>query len=166
MHNALSLVKRQMHYFSVYPAQMAGEPFERLHAARIAAGYETASLAAAAIGVPISSYIQHENGSRGISKTQAVRYARFFKTTPEWLLYARTSGGDLSVNDLEAMIESVLGELVTFETRLGDLPRIVAPSLYEQLERFRVDRAARPDAPGSQSLASTTRVAKATSRNS
>lgn len=153
-----------MHYFSRYAWLMADEPYERLEAARIAAGFDSAKAAAEAMGAKVSSYIQHENGTRGISKANAVRYARFFRTTPEWLLYARKGGGEPNVDDLESMIESVLDELVTFETRLGDLPRIVAPSLHEQLERFRSDRAAPRPSPSDQVLPATKRFAKAASR--
>lgn len=166
MHIASPLVKCHLHHFSAYALLMAGEPYERLEAARIAAGYDSAKAAAEAMGVPVASYIQHENGTRGLTNARAARYARFFKTTPEWLLYARKGGGDPSVNDLESMIEAVLSELVTFETRLGDLPRIVAPSLHEQIERFRVDRTTPPPSPSGRSLPATKRGGKGAPRNS
>ncbi len=118
------------------------------------------------MGVPVSSYIQHDNGTRGLTKGTAARYARFFKTTPEWLLYARTGGGEPSVDDLQVMIEAALGELVTFETRLGDLPRIVAPNLHEQIERFRVDRTAPRSSPSGLSRPATKRGGMGESRKS
>lgn len=65
------------------------DPAERLKQARIAAGYESAPAAAAAMGVPDPTYMSHENGSRGFSRS-AERYARFFRTTPEWLLFGTT----------------------------------------------------------------------------
>jgi hypothetical protein len=40
------------------------------------------------------------------------------------------------------MIREAIEDVVTLDTRLSDLPRIVAPALHEQLERFRADRAA------------------------
>lgn len=117
---------------------------ERLRLARIAAGYDTARDAAKAMGVSDSSYTQHENGIRGFPKDKAQQYARFFKTTPEWLIYGRGKGDPLdpSIDELEAMVRDALSEVLTLDTRIADLPRIVAPSLHEQLERFRVDRAA------------------------
>lgn len=62
---------------------------DRLKEARIAAGYATAKQSAEAMGVSVSTYIHHENGTRGYPASRAERYARFFKTTPEWLLYGR-----------------------------------------------------------------------------
>lgn len=41
------------------------------------------------MGVTISTYIQHENGARGIPSARAERYGRFFRVRPEWLLFAR-----------------------------------------------------------------------------
>lgn len=67
-------------------------PAERLKNARMAAKYATAKLAAEAMGVSVATYIQHENGTRGIPAERAARYARFFRTTPEWLLYGRDTG--------------------------------------------------------------------------
>lgn len=63
------------------------ERFERLRAAREAAGYETASAAAEAIGVRSATYLHHENGTRDFSRPGvAERYARFYRVDLEWLL--------------------------------------------------------------------------------
>lgn len=62
---------------------------ERLRAAREAAGHETAKAAADSIGIPVATYTQHENGTRGLPAGKARLYARAFDTTPEWLLYGR-----------------------------------------------------------------------------
>lgn len=64
-------------------------PAERLRFARERAGYASAKAAAAAMGVSSATYIQHENATRGLPANRAERYARFFHTTPEWLLYGR-----------------------------------------------------------------------------
>lgn len=61
---------------------------ERLVWARQAAGFETASGAAEALGVEIPTYIGHENGHRGF-KARAPDYARKFKVSLEWLLTGR-----------------------------------------------------------------------------
>jgi phage repressor protein C with HTH and peptisase S24 domain len=63
---------------------------ERLKEARIKARYESAQSAALAMGVAVSTYIQHENGTRGFPASRADRYARFFRVKPEWLLYGKT----------------------------------------------------------------------------
>lgn len=67
-------------------------PSERLKSVREKAGYPFAKDAATAMGVSIATYIQHENGTRGFPADRAQRYARFFRTTPEWLLYGRETG--------------------------------------------------------------------------
>lgn len=80
-----------MHHMSIYlePVQTAAE---RLKGAREKAGYPSAKLAAEAMGVSVATYIQHENGTRNFPSDRAQRYARFFRTTPEWLLYGRELG--------------------------------------------------------------------------
>ncbi|BCW88014.1 hypothetical protein sos41_11520 [Alphaproteobacteria bacterium SO-S41] len=59
---------------------------QRLRTARVAAGYADASAAAAALSVKQSSYIQHENGTRGFKRDRAEHYARRFGVSLEWLL--------------------------------------------------------------------------------
>lgn len=136
-----------LHYDARYDAPMANlEAAERLKAARIAANFTSAKSAAEAMDVPVASYVQHENGGRGFKKDSAEKYARRFRTTPEWLLLGRGKAPEPttepSAPDLEQMIREAIEDVVTLETRLADLPRIVAPALHEQLERFRADRAA------------------------
>lgn len=62
---------------------------ERLRQAREAAGFDTASEAAEAMGIPVATYTQHENGTRGYPAKKADRYAEFFRTSTEWLIYGR-----------------------------------------------------------------------------
>ena len=62
---------------------------DRLKALREGRGLETAKAAAEAIGIPVSTYTQHENGGRGIPPKRAKKYAEFFRSTPEWILYGR-----------------------------------------------------------------------------
>jgi SOS-response transcriptional repressor LexA len=47
--------------------------------------YETGVGAARAMGVPDATYLQHESGTRGISRA-APRYARFFNVSLDWLM--------------------------------------------------------------------------------
>lgn len=86
MHNALSerkrLLRNERHY-----AQCMTDPAERLRIARLRAGYETAKDAADALGFPVSTYLGHENGSRGISAKRAEIYAKKYKVREQWLLY-------------------------------------------------------------------------------
>lgn len=90
MQEASRICKRQMHHVERYALFME-TPAERLRTARQKAGYETASAAAEAMGATVSTYIQHENGSRGYPAKTAARYAKFFRAAPEWLLYGRGS---------------------------------------------------------------------------
>lgn len=68
-----------------------GDAGERLKAARQKAGYTSAKSAAEAMGVPVPTYIQHENGARGFPAERAQRYGRFFRIAPEFLLYGKQS---------------------------------------------------------------------------
>lgn len=90
MHSASQFGKCLLHHGTDYPVFMetAGD---RLRQARENAGYETAKAAAEAMGIPVATYIQHENGSRGYPATKAERYAKFFRVQPEWLLYGKAS---------------------------------------------------------------------------
>lgn len=66
----------------------------RLKKARLQAGFKTARAASESLGVPYSTYSQHENGTRGIVR-EADLYARRFKVSLDWLLRGRASGADL-----------------------------------------------------------------------
>jgi len=79
-----------MHYDVMHTEKMIN-PAERLRSARQKAGYDSAKSAAEAMGVPVATYIQHENGVRGFPATRAERYAKFFRVPPEWLLYGQPS---------------------------------------------------------------------------
>lgn len=63
------------------------DPSERLRIARLRAGFTTAKEAAEALGFPVSTYLGHENGSRGFPAKKAFTYARKFKVREQWLLY-------------------------------------------------------------------------------
>lgn len=63
------------------------DPSDRLRIARLRAGYATAKEAAEALGVPVPTYLGHENGSRGFPAKKAFTYARKFKVREQWLLY-------------------------------------------------------------------------------
>jgi SOS-response transcriptional repressor LexA len=102
----------------------------RLKQARERAGYSSAKAAAEAMNVPVATYIQHENGNRGYPATRAERYARFFRVSPEWLLYGK--GSDSITTIIESPDIPVLGRVAagvwleeTFaEPDLNELPRI------------------------------------------
>ena len=70
-------------------------PFERLRKAREAAGYRSASDAARAMGVPVPTYVGHENGSRKLTSAAAMRYADAFGVGFEFFMIPDL--GDLSL---------------------------------------------------------------------
>lgn len=65
------------------------ELHERLKAARVHAGFESATDAAKALGVPYPTYAGHENGSSGFPAEKGTLYARRFKVNFEWLMNGR-----------------------------------------------------------------------------
>lgn len=152
MHYALSTSKRLLRYSFVYPARVT-TPNERLKVARQNAGFETAVAAAEALGVPASTYIGHENGSRGFPAKRAPQYARKFKVSEEWLLYGKGDQVDdlyPSAGDLESMLVDVVNEIPATAS-IGEWPRLAAPILRAQLEQFRADREAHDRAAASTS---------------
>lgn len=96
MHDASSPDKRLLHQQTGYALCMTTAA-ERLKEAREKAGYSSASAAAEAMGITISTYVQHENGARNYPSHRAVRYAKFFRVAPEWLLYGRGNGEPIMV---------------------------------------------------------------------
>jgi len=66
------------------------EIHERLKEARERM-FETAAEAATAMGVNYQTYAAHENGSRGLRRDAAMRYAKFFNCSLEFLLTGRKS---------------------------------------------------------------------------
>lgn len=91
MHNALCDGKRLLHNVPRYAYRMT-DPAERLRIARLRAGFETGKDAAEAMGFPVSTYLSHENGSRGYPAKKAATYARKFKVPEQWLLYGVGDG--------------------------------------------------------------------------
>lgn len=86
MHNALPLGKGELHNVVHYPHYM-DDPADRLRIARLRAGFSTAKDAAEAMGIPVQTYLAHENGSRGINAARAAQYAKRYKVPEVWLLY-------------------------------------------------------------------------------
>lgn len=89
-------------------------PSDRLKAARIAAGYRSATAAAQAFGWTESTYLGHENGSRGLQVDAAQRYARAFKVDWAHLMTGSEKGGAAPAGT------PVLGYLGTRQSPLPD----------------------------------------------
>lgn len=88
MHNAPAIASA---FCTTLPvsAFFMSDSAERLKEAREKSGYTSAKSAAEAMGIALATYIQHENGTRGYPASKAQRYAKFFRTSPEWLLYGK-----------------------------------------------------------------------------
>lgn len=71
------------------PPAIDQRPAQRLRQARIEAGYDSAAAFAQAHELTESSYRSHENGSRGMTRPIAERYARLLggSVTWQWLLF-------------------------------------------------------------------------------
>jgi hypothetical protein len=110
MHYAFPQRKRLLHNRMHY-AQHMTDPAERLRIARLRAGYQTGKQAAEALGFPVSTYLSHENGSRGISAKRAVTYARKYKVREQWLLYGVGPGPGTEQTGDTAEIVNILEHL-------------------------------------------------------
>lgn len=62
---------------------------DRLQEARKEAGYKTATDAARAFGWNENTYRSNENGQRPPSRQAAVKYARAYRVSVDWLLTGR-----------------------------------------------------------------------------
>lgn len=88
--------------------------------------YETASDAARATGVKISTYTNHENGTAGITRN-AMIYSSHFRVSLDWLLSGR---GERKIADTESR-----------EQRLLDAFRLATPEVQRIVEGFLRDGA-------------------------
>jgi SOS-response transcriptional repressor LexA len=134
MHNARPVRKGEMHYEPHYGSGME-TPADRLRAARVKAGYETAKSAAEAMGVTVSTYIQHENGSRGFPASRAARYAKFLRVAPEWLLYGRGQADPVQVEPELSQLPVVGPVQAGAWLAVDDLPQDDPPTMPVMLDR-------------------------------
>jgi transcriptional regulator with XRE-family HTH domain len=129
-----------MHILPRYAADM-DTPADRLKLARERAGFSSAREAAQAMDLSYDTYAQHESGIRGYPAKKAEIYARRFRVSAEWLLFGKgdepAADATPSLDELEAMVANIVNDEVTFQTKLSDLPHIVASGLHEQLRHFR-----------------------------
>lgn len=109
MHYALQERKHLLHNEVHYAGRMS-DPAERLRIARLRAGFQTAKDAAEAMGFPVSTYLAHENGSRGYPAKKAFTYARKFKVREQWLLYG-VGAGPGETDDAKAEVVSIIDRL-------------------------------------------------------
>ena len=106
------------------------EPFERLQETRRRAGFEDATEAANAFGWNPSTYLSHENGTRGIRPKVAERYAKAFHVRAEWILYGRGQNGTQRPEPRKTipLIGYVSAGAETHFTAPGELGHVEAPT--------------------------------------
>lgn len=68
------------------------EMHDRLKEARIAAGFDTVRRAAESLGKAYPTYAAHENGRDGFKFDEAIKYARKFKVSLDWLITGKGRG--------------------------------------------------------------------------
>lgn len=80
---------------------------KRLEAARIARGFRFAKEAASYFGWKYETYIQHEQGIRGISRA-AGRYAKAFRVSEGWLLTGEGRGPNSATLTPEGQLRAAI----------------------------------------------------------
>lgn len=103
-------------------------PHERLKEARVSSGYDSASDAARAMGVGVSTYINHENGQAGITR-QAQRYARFFRVSLDWLLTGKGKMEQPAQAPFRVTIDGLVGAGARVNDNRADFLEIVPDSI-------------------------------------
>jgi phage repressor protein C with HTH and peptisase S24 domain len=114
---------------------MVSDKAKRLESARKAAGYESSSDAARALGLSPGTYNGHENGFRGFKDKSAEMYARKFGVNIEWLLLnkgPRKRGEDAPRPESEAYTVPLVGYVAAgsethFFNDAGKLDDVKAP---------------------------------------
>ena len=104
-------------------------PADPAHAAVLGddAGHACATVAAAALDVNPSTYLGHENGSRGIRPVTAERYARGLGYDASWILYGEPSALARAVPVRPIMSE----EVVVSDRRLAEALAVLADTFED-----------------------------------
>ncbi|WP_019224101.1 hypothetical protein [Bartonella rattaustraliani] len=83
----------------------------RLMKARLIRGFKSAKAATKYFGWNYSSYIQHEQGIRGISRASK-KYATAFKVSEAWLLTGEGDGPSTLATDLAQTVDQKIIDLL------------------------------------------------------
>jgi PAS domain-containing protein len=131
------------------------EPYERLRQARQMAGFGTAVEAARHFGWGQSSYIGHENGTRGIRPRVANKYAAAFGVSLGWLLTGEGSPNPTGAR--EAMVQyghRVLRDTLAASYQcLADINEVMSLAFAEAvLERAEIQQGLPPSERSSHEL--------------
>ncbi|WP_144755876.1 XRE family transcriptional regulator [Bartonella saheliensis] len=83
----------------------------RLMKARLLRGFRSAKEATRYFGWNYSSYIQHEQGLRGISRASK-KYAKAFRISEAWLLTGEGEGPSFPISTIKQSIEEQIIDLL------------------------------------------------------
>lgn len=101
---------------------------KRLEQARIDRGFRTAKDAARYYGWTYETYIQHEQGIRGISRA-AGKYAKAFRVSEGWLLTGEGSGAPAAKVSGEDAVKELL-------SRIEGLPEAALSPLWHLISGY------------------------------
>lgn len=102
-------------------------PGERLKHIREQRGFATARDAARSYGWDISTYHSHENGNRGIPPDAAIKYARAFSFTLDWLYRGASNDATQGVASTPNLAFKLVPRLSwNFIEKYGDLETAMA----------------------------------------
>lgn len=99
---------------------------ERLKQARLGAGFHNVKSFTDAIGVAYQTYINHENGYRGIRNETLLLYASRLGVSPEWLLTGKGQASERPMNK---------GEFISTVPVIGR----VAAGVWMEVEEYQQD---------------------------
>ncbi|WP_245488379.1 helix-turn-helix transcriptional regulator [Mesorhizobium sp. Pch-S] len=104
---------------------------KRLEQARTQRGFRSAKEAARFFGWTYETYIQHEQGIRGISRA-AARYAEAFRVSEGWLLTGEGSGGPAPKVSGETAVKDLLRSIDKLpEAAINPLWRLISGYLED-----------------------------------
>lgn len=101
---------------------------KRLENARIARGFRTAKDASRFFHWPYETYIQHEQGIRGISRASA-KYAKAFRVSEGWLLTGEGTDGPPEMVSGEDSVKELL-------SRIAGLPEVALNPLWHLISGY------------------------------
>jgi len=102
---------------------------ERLREERKKAGFASAADAARALGVGVSTYRHHENGTRDFESEEAAQYAKRFRSSTDYLLYGRKPSPQPPAEARHVPLVGYVGAgAETYFTANGELGEVEAPA--------------------------------------
>lgn len=132
MHNAHSSVKAKRIvdtcFLHIMNFDDRPDYAQRLERARVSRGFKTAAEAARFFGWPYETYIQHENGTRGVTRA-ASKYSAAYRVSEAWLLTGEGDGPEGAPTTVKIVGLAGAGPdgTVLFATGDGNFGEVPAP---------------------------------------